>query len=178
MKYILKLNSFIRKIQPAKIVLTLLLSVVLLTATACNSGDELGARPNNSPVQMGGQNNPHKMGGDDMTQYKSPVNDSKLSKEDRAALPEKNLLAAANRSETAYPTDDDRLEGLLYSNSDRATALNSVDDVVSPQKQKELFDPAQIPAKKQPAIERSNPDSQILEKIGQMFDDAGNFSAN
>lgn len=113
-----------------------------------------------------------------MTQYKSPVNDSKLSKEDRAALPEKNLLAAANRSATAYPTDDDRLEGLLYSNSDRATALNSVDDVVSPQKRKELFDPAQIPAPKQPALDRSNPDNQLLEKIGQMFDDAGNFSAN
>jgi hypothetical protein len=29
-----------------------------------------GARPNNPPVQMGGQNNPYKMGGDENTQYK------------------------------------------------------------------------------------------------------------
>ena len=178
MKYISKLNDTIKKVQPAKIALAFLLSVVLLTTTACNNGDELGARPNNSPVQLGGQNNPHKMGGDDMTQYRSPVNDSQLSKKDQAALPEKNLLAAANRSTTTYPTADDRLEGVLYSDSDRPEALDSVDDFVSPQKQAELFDPAQTPATKQPAIDRSNPDNQILEKIGQMFDDAGDFSAN
>jgi hypothetical protein len=53
-----------------------------------------------------------------------------------------------------------------------------VDEFVNPKKQDDLLDPNQIPAEKQPAIDRSNPDNQLLEKVGQMFDDAGNFSAN
>ncbi len=94
------------------------------------------------------------------------------------SLPSSNLLAAQNRSETAYPTDDDNLEGVLYSDSDKTESLNSVDDFISPQEQKQLLDPTQIPAKKQPIIDRSNPDNKLLEKTGQMFDDAGDFSAN
>ena len=156
-----------------------MLSTVFLLTTACNSGDEVGARPNVSPVQMGGQNNPHKAGGDGMTQYRSPANDSNLSKEtDRASLPTALYLAAANNSKTSYPTNDSQVEGLLYSDSKRAESLDSVDEFVSPQRQAELLDPTKIPAEKQPAIDRSNPDNQLLEKIGQMFDDAGDFSAN
>ncbi len=93
-------------------------------------------------------------------------------------LPSSSLLAAQNRSETAYPTDDNNLDGLLYFDSDKAESLNSVNDFISPQKQKQLLDPAQIPAEKQPIIDRSNPDNKLLEKVGQMFEDAGNFSAN
>lgn len=166
-------------IQLKKVAIAFLLSTVFLLTTACNNGDELGARPNVSPVQMGGQNNPHKAGGDGMTQYRSPANDSNLSKDrDRASLPANLYLAAANNSKTSYPTDDSQVEGLLYSDSERAESLDSVNDFVSPQRQAELFDPAQVPAKKQPAIDRSNPDNQLLEKTGQMFDDAGDFSAN
>ena len=166
------------KIQLNKVATAFLLAIVLLITTACNSGDELGARPNNSPVQMGGQNNPHKVAGDGMTQYRSPVNDSRLEKDkDRASLPSTDYLAAANNSDTSYPTDDDRLEGLLYSDK-KAESLDSTDDFVSPQRQQELLDPTEIPAKRQPAIDRSDPDNQLLEKTGQMFDDAGNFSAN
>ncbi len=92
-----KMNIF-KKLHLTKIATAFVLVVVLLITTACNNGDELGARPEVSPVQMGGQNNPHKAGGDGMTQYKSPVNDSRLSKEkDRAALSSANLIAAANK---------------------------------------------------------------------------------
>lgn len=179
MNYIHKLSNIINRLKLSKIVTAFLLGTVLLITTACNSGDKLGARSEVSPVQMGGQNNPHKAGGDGMTQYRSPVNDSRLSKEkDHAALPATNYLAAANNSETTYPTDDNQVEGLLYSDSDKAESLDNVDDFVSPQRQKELLDPTQIPAKKQPAIDRSNPDNKLLEKVGQMFDDAGDFSAN
>lgn len=177
MKHLQKILGKIKNSQWKKISTAFLLSMVMLTATACNSGDELGARPEVSPVQMGGQNNPHKAGGDDMSQYKSPANDSNLS-QDRASLPSGFYLAAANNSNTSYPTDDDKVEGLLYSDGDRAKSLDSVDDVVSPQTQKKLLDPTQIPAVKQPAIDRSNPDNRLLEKTGQMFDDASNFSAN
>lgn len=85
------------------------------------------------------------------------------------------LLAAANQSKTTYPNDDKQIEGLLYSNSDEVKSLNSVDDFVSPERQKELLDPTQIPAKKQPIIDRSDPDNKLLEKTGQMFKDAANF---
>ena len=87
-------------------------------------------------------------------------------------------IAAGNKSETTYPTNDENLEGLLYSDSDKVESLSSVDDFVSPQRQKELLDPTQIPAKKQPILDRSNPDAKLLEKTKQMFDDAANFSAN
>lgn len=52
--------------------LVFLLAIVILGLnTACNRGDFRGARPENPPVQLGGQNNPHKTGGDENTQYKS-----------------------------------------------------------------------------------------------------------
>ncbi len=92
-----------------------------------------------------------------------------------AAIPSSNFFAVGNNSETTYPTDDKNIDGLLYSNSNKVKSLNSVDDFVSPQRQKELLDATQIPARKQPAIDRSNPDNKLLEKIKQMFQDAGNF---
>ena len=165
------------RLQIKKIGSAFLLATVLLITTACNSGNEQGARPDVSPVQLGGQNNPHKAGGDGMTQYRSPANDSMLEK-DRASLPDRELLAVANKSETTYPTDDNKVEGLLYSDSNNAESSNDADDYISSQRPAELLDPAQIPAKKQPIIDRSNLDNQLLEKTQQMFDDAGNFSAN
>jgi hypothetical protein len=82
------------------------------------------------------------------------------------------LITASNRSETTYPTDDKNVEGVLYGDK-AADSLNSVDDLIDPQAQKQLLDPTQIPAKKQPIIDRSNSDNQLLEKAGQMFDDSG-----
>ncbi|MGL5794843.1 MAG: DUF6658 family protein [Waterburya sp.] len=171
--------NFIKKLKLNKIATAFLLATVLFITTACNSGDELGARPNNPPVQLGGQNNPHKAGGDGMTQYKVP-NDPQVTKgKDNASLPSSStLLAAANKSETTYPTNDKQVEGLLYSDSNKAESLDSVNDFVSPQTQKALNDPSQIPAVKQPGINRFDPDNQLLEKTKQMFDDAADFSPN
>ena len=87
------------------------------------------------------------------------------------------LIAAANKSRTTYPTDDKNLEGLQYDN-DNAKSLNSVDDFVDPATKDRLLDPTQIPAVKQPIIDRSNPDNKLLEKTGQMFDDSGVISDN
>ncbi|MBE9048418.1 hypothetical protein IQ255_29215 [Pleurocapsales cyanobacterium LEGE 10410] len=168
--------NILSKLRIKSIAMAILMASFLFITTACNNGNEVGARPEVPPVQLGGQNNPHKAGGDGMTQYRSPANNPMLDK-DNASLPTANLLAAANQSETAYPTDDNEVEGLLYSDSP-AESLNNIDDVVSPQTQKALKDPAQIPAVKQPAIDRSNPDNKLLEKTGQMFNDAADFSAN
>lgn len=86
--------------------------------------------------------------------------------------------AAANQSKTTYPTDDNHMNGLLYSNSDRVESLNNVDDFVSPEEQNQLLDPTQIPAKKQPTFDRSDPDAKLLEKTKRMFDEAADFSGN
>ena len=89
-----------------------------------------------------------------------------------------NLIAAANQSKTTYPTDDNQVKGVLYSDSDQVKSLDSVDDFVDPQTRKALNDPAQIPAVRQPIIDRSNPENRLLEKTKQMFEDASDFSAN
>ena len=89
-----------------------------------------------------------------------------------------NVLAASNQSQTTYPTDDSSVDGLLYSDSDNPESLNSVEELIGSESKKRLLDPTQIPAEKQPIIDRSNPDNKLLEKTGQMFEDAGNFSAN
>ena len=89
-----------------------------------------------------------------------------------------SAIAASNKSNTTYPTDDSNMKGLLYSDSDDAESLDDIDDFVSPSRQKELLDPAQIPAKKQPRLDRSDPDAKLLEKTGRMFDEAADFSAN
>ena len=65
--------------------------------------------------------------------------------------------------------------GLIYSKSEKAKSLDSVNDFVSPNKRQELLNPDRVPAQKQPAINRANPDNKLLEKSQQMFEDAGNF---
>ena len=87
-----------------------------------------------------------------------------------------SAIAASNKSATTYPTDDSDVTGLLYSDSDKAKSLGN--DFVDSNTKKKLLDPAQIPAVKQPILDRSDPDAKLLEKTKQMFDDAGDFSAN
>ena len=81
-------------------------------------------------------------------------------------------IAASNNSATTYPTDDKDLDGLLYDN-DNEGALKNKDDLIDPKIQDKLLDPTQIPAVKQPTINRTNPDNKLLEKTGEMFDDSG-----
>lgn len=83
-------------------------------------------------------------------------------------------LLATNNNETTYSNN----EGLLYSKTDKLKSLDNVNDFVSPQTQKKLFDATQIPAEKQPIVDRSNRNSKILEKTAQMFKDAGDFLDN
>ena len=85
--------SILNRLRIKKIASAFLLAMVLLITTACNSGNQQGARPDVPPVQMGGQNNPHKTSGDNMTQYRSPANDSLLEKgQSSINLPSGNLL--------------------------------------------------------------------------------------
>lgn len=95
-----------------------------------------------------------------------------------ADLLSSNIVAANDKSAITEPTTNSKAEGLLYSNSTKVKSLNSVDDFVSPQTQKKLLDATQIPAVKQPILDRSDPNAKLLEKTKQMFDDAADFSAN
>lgn len=164
-----KLTAFLKKLQLSKILTAFLIGTVLLVTTACNSGNEVGARPNNLPVQMGGQNNPHKEGGDGYTQYKAPT--APMVKE------------AGGRSQLIRPAgklvaDNDVRKnpgGLQYPGSGDVKSARSKDDFFTAQEQKELNNPAQFPETRQPIINRNDPDAKLLEKTGQTFKDASKF---
>lgn len=165
------LVAFLKRIQLSKLVVVCLLGAVLFTMTACNNGNEMGARPEVPPVQMGGQNNPHKMGGDGYSEYKSTL--------DPATKPTGNKSLGANQhsnlmlSTGIYLADNGGV--LLYPAKGEVKSADSRDDFVSPEQQRELRNPRQIPAAKQPVIDRSDPDANILEKIQQSFEDASDF---
>ncbi len=102
-----QLTAFFRQLQLRQILTVFLATVVLFVGTACNNGNETGARPNNLPVQMGGSNNPYKSGGDTNTNFNlSP--DPKMNGEkakathNQASVPtlSNQLIAAV---ETLYP---------------------------------------------------------------------------
>jgi len=102
-----KLTAFLKQLQLRQLLTVLLATVVLFVSTACNNGNETGARPNNLPVQMGGSNNPYKSGGDTNTNFNlSPdpkVNGEKAKATGKqASMPTlSNPLIAA--VETLYP---------------------------------------------------------------------------
>ena len=151
------LTAFLRKLHLGKALAVFLAGVTLLLTTACNSGNEVGARPNNPPVQMGGANNPHKGGGDGYTQYNT---------DKRASLPG-GVLVAEIKSNAS---------DLLYPNSE-ATDTKSPDiGPVGEKGQRQLLKDAKtIKAQPQPVLDRSDPNAKILEKTGQAFKDASGF---
>ena len=81
-------------------------------------------------------------------------------------------LAASNQSQTTYPTDDENIKGMLYSNNDRVDSSKFPNDLISPEIQKQVLEPTLIRAVKQPNIDRSDPNNKLLEKTGQIFKDA------
>lgn len=173
------LMAFLKRIQLSKLVVACLLGAVLFTMTACNNGNELGARPEVPPVQMGGQNNPHKMGGDGYSEYKSTLDPATKPTGNQSLKPSgKHSLAPAQQSELMASTGiylADNGGVLLYPAKGEVKSADSRDDFVSPEQQRELLNPGQVPAVKQPVIERSDPDAKILEKIEQSFKDATDF---
>jgi len=91
-----KLSVFFKQLRPSKILTVFLATAVLFISTACNSGNELGARPNNPPVQAGGANNPYKSGGDTNTNFNlSP--DPKVSGKDSTSGKRADLQILSNQ---------------------------------------------------------------------------------
>jgi hypothetical protein len=167
------LMAFLKRIQLSKLVVACLLGAVVITMTACNNGNEMGARPEVPPVQMGGQNNPYKMGGDGYGEYKSTLDPAAKPTGNQSMAPVSDDSTDLMASTGIYLSDNGGV--LLYPAKGEVKSADSRDDFVSPQRQKELLDPGQIPAVKQPVIDRSDPDANILEKVGQTFKDASDF---
>ncbi|NJN86540.1 MAG: hypothetical protein HC881_09790 [Leptolyngbyaceae cyanobacterium SL_7_1] len=159
----------LKQFQIGKLLTVFLLGMTLLVTTvACNPGNELGARPDNLPVQLGGQNNPHKMGGDGYTEYKMSTDPSVTKGNQSSLMPSIDQLIASSQVAEGG-------SGLLYPGSGDVESVNSKDDFANTETQRKLNSPAQIPAVKQPIVNRADPDSQILEKVGEHFEDASEF---
>ena len=159
------LFAFCKRLHLGKLFTVFAAGFLLLLNVACSNGTATGARPNNPPVQMGGQNNPHKGGGDGYTEYKMST-DSAVKKRDRAELPGLGLLAA-NPRQTERSLSDEVVSARKNPNAGMTTSQpgNPMRDTVKEAKQ--------IPEKPQEVLDRSDPDVKILEKAGDTFKEAG-----
>lgn len=101
-------TAFLKKLQLRQILTLFLAGLLLFLGTACNSGNVQGARPENPPVQAGGNNNPYKAGGDSYTKYKAStdpgVNSKTANQErDRADAQLLSNQLVATKLEKLYP---------------------------------------------------------------------------
>lgn len=163
-----RLFSIFKKLRLRQIVSVLIVGAALFLTTACNTGNMQGARPQNPPVQLGGNNNPHKGGGDGYTNYRmstDPAVNQKNRQGDRASLPFDQLLASnsveSNASDLLYPG---------------AGATETKNPDIGPVDSNILKrDAQQVPARRQLSIDRSDPNAKILERTGEAFKDASEF---
>jgi hypothetical protein len=164
-----KLTSFFRSLRIGKVLAVFLAGILLVVTTACNSGDVRGARPDNLPVQAGGANNPAKGGGDGYTNYKTSTDPkaNTSSRGDRADLPSFSgqLIAAGNVESNA--------SDLIYPGSGATDTDNPNIGPVGPAEEDVLKET--IPAQPQPIVNRTDPNTKILEKAGEAFKDSARF---
>lgn len=163
------LIAFLEKARIRQILTVFLAGMLLVISTACNSGDVNGARPENPPVQMGGNNNPHKSGGDGYTNYKATT-DAKAVRGNRADLQlvAPQLIAASNVGDIQSNPED-----VLYPSANAGKTNNPA---IGTRAQKELQEQVkQFPKERQPVIDRSDPGEKILERVGEQFKDASGF---
>lgn len=151
------LTSFCKRMRLGRFFTVLAAGFILLLNVACSNGNEVGARPNNVPVQMGGQNNPHKAGGDGYSEHQMST-DPAVIKRDRASAPALGLVATAN-NERSFSN-----RGAQSLDATATTSGRAVRDTVKEAKQ--------IPEQPQKVIDRSDPNAKILEKTGRTFKEA------
>ena len=146
--------------------------VLLFTSTACNPGDVRGARPENPPVQMGGMNNPHKAGGDGYTNYQMSTDPKVNQSPAKAEKNRADLSIVADRL-LASTTAESNSSKLLYPGS--APMETDKFDLELGGDKTLLEAPDGQPAKAQPVFDRSDPDANILERVGAAVKDASAF---
>ncbi|MEG4588457.1 hypothetical protein QUA54_25040 [Microcoleus sp. MOSTC5] len=146
--------------------------LLLFTSTACNAGDVRGARPENPPVQAGGMNNPHKAGGDGYTNYKTST-DPKVNQSPAQAEKNRADLSIMGDRLLASTTAESNSSKLLYPGS-APMETDKFDSELGGDKAL-LEAPDGQPVKAQPVFDRSDPDANILERVGAAFKDASGF---
>jgi hypothetical protein len=150
--------SFCKKLRLGRMAAICVAGLVLLLNVACSNGNAVGARPNNPPVQMGGQNNPHKGGGDGSNDYQMST-DPAAKTRDRASLSTSGQLIAA-AGQTGERSMRDNKD--MTSNSKRTGSAT----------RDPMREAQQIPEQPQVVIDRSDPNEKILEKTGRTFKEA------
>ncbi|NJN58780.1 MAG: hypothetical protein HC879_15415 [Leptolyngbyaceae cyanobacterium SL_5_9] len=165
-----RLFSFFKKLKLRQILSVLIVGTALFLTTACNTGNMQGARPQNPPVQLGGNNNPHKGGGDGYTNYRmstDPAVNQSDRQGDRASLPSSSNQLVASGGIESNASD------LLYPGS---SATDTKNPDIGPVDSEILKREAQqVPARRQLSIDRNDPDAKILERTGEAFKDASEF---
>lgn len=159
-----QLTFFFKELRIKRILTVFLAGLTLLVNTACSSGDLQGSRPDNTPVQIGGNNNPHKMGGggseSEMTANSKTTGQSNVKKQDQSLLPSRQPIA--DNSIKSNGSD------LIY----RGSNPESSSPDIGAKQQKSL---PSLPLQKQPVIDRSDPDAKLLERAGEALKDASSF---
>jgi hypothetical protein len=165
--------SFFKKMNLHKLVVVFVAGFALLLSTACSSNPNMQAsgkeKFNNIPIQMGANNNPYTMGTDTKGEPVSPSNYGnqaykKQMSDASSVLPRLSQLIAS--SVAGQDTT-----GLLYESTDQRQG--GIDDTQPTQER--AFQPESIPTRRQPVINRSNPDEKIMEGIGRQFTEASKF---
>lgn len=173
-----RLTTFLFKRFDLKRVLGVLLAGILLfTSTACNNGTETGARPFNPPVQMGGNNNPHKSGGDGYTGFKASTDPRVNANTNKSISPRADaestsvqLIAATSIA----PSVNDVKSNLLYPSSESADrtdrqANNAAEDVtIRSQFKQDVSTNSGIASV-------NDSKENLLEKVGDTLKDASAF---
>lgn len=128
------IGVYLKQLRLERILSVCLAAVVLFMATACNSGNAVGARPDNPPVQAGGANNPYKNGGDTNNNFKiSPdpkINDKASTQGKRADLQISNQLIASNPEGILYPGAESPAERLEV---EKSLPIKTLKDFETPQ---------------------------------------------
>lgn len=173
--------SWLKQLQVARIAIVLVAGCALLL-TACNGGNIQGARPEVPPVQMGGQNNPYKAGGDGYTDYKMST-DPKVSGEhgDRNTKPmmRSSLINEGLNEDQLIASNDvksNAAQDILYpGNSAERSSKPDVGPVGDDYREKMIRNTETATPERQPVIKRTDPDQKILEKIGNQFEQSSEF---
>ncbi|HSF75415.1 MAG TPA: DUF6658 family protein [Microcoleus sp.] len=165
-------TAFFKRLRIGQLLTVFMAGVLLFTSTACNAGDVRGARPDNPPVQAGGMNNPHKGGGDGYTNYKTST-DPKVNQSPAQAQKNRADLSSVGDRLLASTTAESNSSKLLYPGS--APLETDKFDLELGGDKTLLEAPDGQPAKAQPVFDRSDPDANILERVGAAFKDASGF---
>lgn len=167
-----QITAFFKSLRVVRILTVLVAGFALLLTTACsNVTNPQGARPNVPSVQMGGNNNPHKNGGDGYTNYKMST-DPKVNKGDRAEVSDR-WIAAVSRDDIETNSSRD----LLYPGSSESRS-NDPDIGPAGERTKGVLEQQTrklVPEQRQPVIQRTDPNERLLEKTGKVFEDASRF---